>query len=200
MHTDCLEVPVSISELVARSRSYRRFDETHLLDEQTLVDLVDLARLCPSAANRQPLKYMISWRPEDNARVFPNLRWAAALTDWDGPAEGERPTGYVVILGDTRIFKPVRWDDAIVAQSMLLAAVEQGLGGCMLGSIDYPGLRKTLGIPEHLKILLVLALGKPAETVVLEDGTSPDETPYWRDADGVHHVPKRSLEEVLLRL
>ncbi len=188
---------MSISELVAKSRSYRRFDETHLLDEETLVGLVNVARLCPSAANRQPLKYMISWRPEENARVFANLRWAAALTDWEGPAKGERPTGYVIILGDTQIFKPVRWDDAIAAQTMLLAATEQGLGGCMLGSIDYAGLRDALDIPEHLKILLVVALGKPGETVVLEDGTPPDESPYWRDADGVHHVPKRSLAEVL---
>ena len=190
---------MSISELVARSRSCRRFDETHLLNEQMLIDLVDMARLCPSAANRQPLKYIISWRPEDNARVFANLRWAAALSDWDGPAEGERPTGYVVILGDTQIFKPVHWDDAIAAQSMLLAVTEQGLGGCMIGSINYAGLRETLKIPEHLKILLVLALGKPAETIVLEDGVPPDETPYWRDADGAHHVPKRSLDEVLIR-
>ncbi len=189
---------MSISELVAKSRSYRRFDETHLLDEETLVGLVNVARLCPSAANRQPLKYMISWRPEENAQVFANLRWAAALTDWEGPAEGERPTGYVVICGDTQIFKPVRWDDAIAAQTMLLAATEQGLGGCMLGSIDYAGLREALDIPEHLKILLVVALGKPGETIVLEDGTPPDESPYWRDADGVHHVPKRSLKEVLI--
>ncbi len=190
---------MSISELVAKSRSYRRFDETHLLDEEMLVGLVNVARLCPSAANRQPLKYMISWRPEENAQVFANLRWAAALADWEGPAEGERPTGYVVILGDTQIFKPVRWDDAIAAQTMLLAAAEQGLGGCMLGSIDYAGLRDALDIPEHLKILLVVALGKPGETIVIEDGTPPDESPYWRDADGVHHVPKRSLKEVLIR-
>lgn len=189
---------MTVEELLTGNRSYRRFDESHSFDEKTLVGLVDLVRLCPSAANRQPLKFMISWTPGDNAKIFPHLRWAAALTDWEGPAEGERPTGYVVILGDTRIFSTVRWDDAIVAQSMLLGAVEQGLGGCMIGSIDRDSLRAALDIPQHLDILLILALGKPAETIVLEHGTPPDDTPYWRDADGVHHVPKRSTDEVLL--
>ncbi len=190
---------MTIEELLTKNRSYRRFDESHSLDEKTLVGLVDLVRLCPSAANRQPLKFMISWTPGDNAKIFPHLRWAGALTDWEGPAEGERPTGYVVILGDTRVFSTVRWDDAIVAQSMLLGAVEQGLGGCMIGSIDRDSLRAALDIPGHLDILLVLALGKPAETIVLQHDTPPDDTPYWRDADGVHHVPKRSTDEVLLR-
>jgi nitroreductase len=189
---------VSIRDLVQHNRSYRRFDENRPIDRAMLVEFVDLARHTPSAANRQPLKFMISWQPEQNQRVFPHLRWAAALTDWPGPAEGQRPTGYVLILGDTTISKQVRWDDAIAAQTILLAAVERGLGGCMVGSIDHDGLRAAVQIPEHLEILLVVALGTPAETIVLHDGTSPDERPYWRDAAGVHHVPKRGLEEVLM--
>jgi nitroreductase len=191
---------VSFSDLVQRNRSYRRFDENRPIDRETLIEFVDLARHTPSAANRQPLKFMISWQPEDNARVFRHLRWAGALTDWPGPAEGERPAGYVLILGDTTISKQVRWDDGIAAQTMLLAAVERGLGGCMVGSIDREGLRTTLSIPAHLEVLLVVALGTPAETIVLHDDTAPDERPYWRDEDGTHHVPKRGLEEVLLEL
>lgn len=190
---------MSIAELLTKNRSYRRFHQDQPLDEATLVGLVELARLCPSAANRQPLKYTISWEPERNAAVFTHLRWAAALKDWPGPAEGERPTGYVIILGDTRVAGNFFCDHGIVAQSMLLAAAEQGLGGCMVGSIDRQGLRRTLRIADHLEILLVLALGSPKEAVVLEMDKSPDEVPYWRDADGVHHVPKRPLEELLVR-
>ncbi len=190
---------MTVEELLARNRSYRRFHQSEPLDERTLVELVDLVRLCPSAANRQPLKFMISSQADRNARIFPHLRWAAALSDWPGPAEGQRPTGYIVILHDTQISKQCRWDDAIVAQSMLLAAVEQGLGGCMVGSIDRDGLRRALEIPSQYEIPLVLALGRPAETVVLEHGTNPDAAPYWRDEQDVHHVPKRSTEEVLLR-
>jgi nitroreductase len=191
---------MSIQELLERNRSYRRFHEDQAVGEATLRDLVGLTRLCPSAANRQPLKYVISWKPERNARIFAHVRWAAALTDWPGPAEGERPSAYIVILGDTRIANNFHCDHGIVAQSMLLAAAECGLGGCMIGSIDRPKLRQTLGIPDHLEILLVLALGRPAETVVLEMGKAPDDVPYWRDDQGVHHVPKRSLDEVLVEL
>ncbi|MFH1924128.1 MAG: nitroreductase family protein [Planctomycetota bacterium] len=190
---------MTLKELLAANRSYRRFHQDRPLDEKTLVGLVELTRLCPSAANRQPLKYVISWEPERNAEIFQHLRWAAALTEWPGPAEGERPAGYVVILGDTRITKNFFSDDGIVAQSMLLGAAEQGLGGCMIGSIDREGLRDTLKIPEHFEILLVLALGRPQEKVVLEFDQRPDETPYWRDSDDVHHVPKRPLEELLVR-
>ena len=190
---------MTIEELLTKNRSYRRFHQDQALDEATLVGLVKLAQLCPSAANRQPLKYMVSWEPERNAAIFPHLRWAAALAPWPGPAEGERPTGYVVILGDTRVANNFYCDHGIVAQSMLLAAAEQGLGGCMVGSIDRQGLRRTLQIPDHLEILLVLALGRPKEKVVLEMDTSPDQVPYWRDAADVHHVPKRPLDELLVQ-
>jgi len=189
---------MKLNELLTRNRSYRRFHQ-ETLEERTLAGLVELTRLCPSAANRQPLKYLISWKPDENAAIFQHLRWAAALKDWPGPAEDERPTGYVVILGDTRITKNFFCDDGIVAQSMLLGAAEQGLGGCMVGSIDRPGLRDTLRIPDHFDILLVLALGRPKEKVVLEFDRSPDEVPYWRDSEDVHHVPKRSIDELLVR-
>ena len=190
---------MTLEELLAGNRSYRRFHQDPPLDEPTLVELVKLTRLCPSAANRQPLKYLISWEPERNAAIFAHLRWAAALSDWPGPADDERPTGYIVILGDTRISRHIEWDVGIVAQSMLLAATRRGFGGCMVGSIDRDGLRSTLAIPDHLEINLVIALGRPGETVVLEHGTSPAPLPYWRDDEGVHHVPKRPLDDVLVR-
>ena len=189
---------MSLKDLLARNRSYRRFHQDRPLDEATLVGLVELVRLCPSAANRQPLKFIISWRPDQGARIFPHLRWAAALKPWPGPAEGERPAAYIVILGDRRISGLLDWDVGIAAQSMLLGAAEQGLGGCMIGSIDRPALAAELGLPEHLSIRLVVALGYPAETVVLEDGP-PEPRPYWRDAEGVHHVPKRPIEELVVQ-
>ena len=148
------------SDLVEKNRSYRRFDESRPIERATLVEFVDMARHTPSAANRQPLKFMVSDQPDDNARIFSHLRWAAALSDWSGPAEGERPTGYIVILGDTAISKQVHWDDAIAAQTILLAATERELGGCMVGSIDREGLRTALGIPGHLEISSCRGPGK----------------------------------------
>jgi nitroreductase len=188
-----------LRELVLRNRSYRRFEQEVAVDLETLRALVDLARLSASAANRQPLKYILSCDPDANARIFPHTRWAGYLKDWGGPEEGERPTAYVVILGDTEISKSFDCDYGIAAQSIMLGATERGLGGCMLGALDREGLRRTLDIPERYEILLALALGKPKEAVVIEDVGPDGDIKYYRDDAGVHHVPKRSLDELILR-
>jgi nitroreductase len=188
-----------LEDLVRKNRSYRRFHQDVPVPLETLRALVYLARLSASGSNLQPLKYVLSCDPETNARIFPHTRWAGYLKDWPGPEEGERPAAYVVILGDTEIRKDVGCDHGIAAQSIMLGAAERELGGCMIGSIDRDGLRQTLDIPEQYEILLILALGKPKETVVLEDVGPEGDAKYYRDADGVHHVPKRSLEEMILQ-
>ena len=188
-----------LEDLVRKNRSYRRFHQDVAVDIETLRALVNLARLSATGSNLQPLKYILSCQPETNARIFPHTRWAGFLKDWPGPAEGERPTAYIVILGDTHIRKSFGCDHGIAAQSIMLGATERGLGGCMIGSIDRGGLRQVLDIPEQYEILLILALGKPKETVVLEAVGPDGDTKYYRDADGVHHVPKRSLDELILR-
>jgi len=188
-----------LEDLIRKNRSYRRFHQDVPVDIETLRALVNLARLSASGSNLQPLKYILSCEPETNARIFPHTRWAGYLKDWPGPAEGERPTAYIVILGDTEIRKSFGCDHGIAAQSIMLGAAERGLGGCMIGSIDRGELRQVLDIPEQYDILLILALGKPKETVVLEEVGPDGSVKYYRDADGVHHVPKRSLDELILR-
>jgi len=190
---------MNIAQLLRKNRSFRRFHEEQPIARQTLIELVELTRLCPSSSNRQPLKYLVACEPDERAKVFPHLQWAGALRDWPGPAEGERPTAYIVILGDTRIASTFSVDPGIVAQSMLLAAAERGLGGCMFGSVDRRGICRDLNIPEHLQVVLVVALGRPAETVVLEEMKDPTTIDYWRDDAHVHHVPKRPLEEILVQ-
>ncbi len=187
-----------LKALVLRNRSYRRFDESRPVSRETLRELVDLARHTPSAANRQPMKYVLSCDPETNARIFPTLAWAGYLPDWPGPVPGERPTAYIVLLIDETITKDWWCDDGIAAQTIYLGAVERGLGGCMIGNVQREKLRAALAIPEHLRIRLVLALGVPVETVVLEPLPPDGDVRYWRDAQGVHHVPKRSLDEIIL--
>lgn len=187
-----------LGELVERNRSYRRFYQESVVGMDTLRELVNLARLSASGANRQPLKYMLSAEPERNALIFAHLGWAAYLEDWEGPEEGERPAAYVVVLGDLDISQAFGVDHGIAAQSILLGATERGLGGCIIASIQREALREALGIGARYKILLVLALGKPKERVVI-DAVGPDgDIKYWRDAEGVHHVPKRSLEEIIV--
>jgi len=189
-----------LRDLVQRNRSYRRFDESHRIEESTLLELIDLARLTPSSANLQPLKYLVSAGVGRNGLIFPHLRWAGYLADWPGPLEGERPSAYIIILRDNRIFKADTCDHGIAAQTILLGAVEKGLGGCMIGNLDMGGLRDDLGIAGHLDILLVLAIGVPSETVRLESVGPDGNMKYWRDEQGLHHVPKRSLEEIMVKL
>lgn len=187
-----------LRDLVRANRSYRRFDESVPVSRETLEELVDLARLAPSASNRQPLKYILSADAERNALVFPCLAWAGFLSDWDGPAPGERPTAYIVVLGDKEIRASFGCDHGIAAQTIMLGAVEKGLGGCMIGSVKQQALRQALDIAARFEILLVLALGKPAEKVVLETMADEGGIKYWRDEASVHHVPKRPLEEIII--
>jgi nitroreductase len=190
---------IGLRDLVLRNRSFRRYDESHRIGRETLVELIGLARCTPSAMNRQPLKYILSADQKTNNCIFPCLAWAAYLKDWEGPIPGERPTAYIVILIDETITKDWWCDDGIAAQTILLGAAEKGLGGCMIGSIDKERLRQGLHIPAHLAIRLVLALGKPAEQVVLEDLEAGGDIRYWRDRAGVHHVPKRQLADLIIQ-
>jgi len=193
------DLPVKLKDLILANRSYRRFDQNTSIPRETLLELINLARLSPSAGNKQPLRYILSFQADKNSWIFPLLSWAAYLKDWPGPAEGERPSAYIIILGDTRISPTILCDHGIAAQSILLGATEKGLGGCIIASIKKDILRKELDIPEHLDILLVIALGKPREKVKLEEVKDDGDIKYWRDEQGVHHVPKRSLEEIILK-
>ncbi len=187
-----------IRDLILKARSFRRFHQEHVIDRQTLRELVELATLSASGGNLQPLKYVLSCDPKTNALIFPHLAWAGYLTDWPGPAEGERPSAYIIILSDTQVSPGPGCDHGIAAQSIVLGATEKGLGVCMIGSIQRKPLRRALNIPERYEILLVLALGKPKETVVLETAGADGNIRYWRDKNGVHHVPKRAVDDVII--
>ncbi len=185
-------------ELITRNRSYRRFDQNTPISMDTLRDLVNLARLSPSGRNLQPLKYFLSSDPQTNARIFPHLGWAGYLKDWPGPQEGERPAAYIIILGDKTIATSFGVDHGIAAQSILLGAVERGLGGCIIATVRRTELSAELKIPDYLEILLVIALGKPVEQVAIEPLGPEGDIRYWRDERQVHHVPKRALDEIII--
>lgn len=189
---------MKMRDLVYKNRSYRRFHQDRTIDRAVLEELVDLGRLSASGSNLQPLKYMVSCDAETNRRIFPCLAWAGYLKDWSGPAEGERPSAYIIILGDTSVAKTFGCDHGIAAQSILLGAAEKGIGGCMIGSLQREPLAAALGISSQYEILLVLALGIPKETVRLIPLSENGSIKYYRSDDGVHYVPKRSLTDVLL--
>lgn len=187
-----------LKDLVTRNRSYRRFYQETAIALETLKELVELARLSASGGNQQPLKFILSCEAKKNAQIFQTLAWARLIEGWGGPKEGERPAGYIIILHDKEVGPNYFCDQGIAAQSILLGAAEKELGGCMLGAIKKDELRKNLNIAERYDILLVIALGKPKEKVVIEIVGTDGSTKYWRDAQDVHHVPKRALKDIIV--
>lgn len=186
--------------VVYRNRTYRRFYEDVRIGYETLEQLVDLGRMSPSGMNRQWLRYGIVHTEEGCAKLFPHLRWAASLPDWPGPKEGERPTGYIVVVEDSIHGQGLPVDAGIASQSIMLGAIAKGFGGVMISNMDRAALGELLGlVPGRMHIVLVLALGKVKEQVVVESMPANGATTYWRVGE-VHHVPKRDLKDVLLQM
>ncbi|MDX9918062.1 MAG: nitroreductase family protein [Gudongella sp.] len=187
-----------IRDLVLKNRTYRRFYQDVAISEAELLDWIDLARLTSTGANLQQLRYVLSFTPEKNEEIFKELKWAAYLKDWDGPEEGEKPSAYIIMLSDNTISTNIYWNHGLACQSILLGAVEKGYGACMFGSFNKNNLREKLRISDQYEILMVIALGKPKEVVVLDDIGADGDVKYWRDENGVHHVPKRKLEDLII--
>jgi nitroreductase len=188
-----------IKDLIKKNRSTRRFKKGFKITKKTLIELVELARLSASAANLQPLKYVLSYDAKKNNKIFPCTKWAGYLKNWDGPAPSERPSAYILILGDKSITKSFGCDHGIAAQNILLGATEKGLGGCIVGALKRKNLHDSLNIPHQYEILLAVALGKPAEKFIIETASDGD-IKYWRDKKDVLHIPKRPIEELILEL
>ncbi len=184
-------------DLVEKNRSYRRFDESFEISRDELLTLCSYARITPSGANRQFFKFRLVSSREECEKVFPHLKWAGYISDGQ-PKEGERPSAYIIIANDNSLGTGNAMDVGIMAQTILLAASERGLGGCMIGSLSRSSVKNVLGIPENFDISLVIALGKPVEKVVLETAENGD-IKYWRDENRVHHVPKRPLDELIIK-
>ena len=188
--------------LALKTRTYRKFKENERLGDDFLQSLVELARLGGSAQNGQPWQYQIINEEQLCGNVFPFLGWAGYLKDWKGPAPGQRPAAYILCWLNTTWQKGAeihaQFDLGIASQNILLGAMAHGVGGCRIGAFN-PKLADLFNAPEELQLKLVIALGKPDEEVVLEKMENGD-VKYWRDSKEIHHVPKRSLEEVVITL
>lgn len=188
------------AELVRSSRTKRRFDQSKPVSRETLEGLVDVARFAPTGNNTQTLRFHLVSGKEACAKTFGHLKWAALLKDWDGPAEGERPGGYVLILAPEKaVSSPIRcYDAGIAAQTIMLAAAAEGLGGCILKNFDRTLIDEVGLADSGLAVSLVCALGTPVEKVVLEPATTEHKLAYWRKKDGSHHVPKLAVQDLLV--
>ncbi len=192
-----------MQEIIAKTRTFRRFVQKEIINTATLHELIDLARLGGSARNCQPWQYMVINSPELCAKIFPYLGWAGYLPDWKGPVEGERPSAYILcLLNKNRLKGPeteAQFDLGVATQNLLLGAMEKRIGGCRIGAFN-PKLADLFKTPDHLKLSLVVALGKPRETVIIEESKDEEDIRYWRDEHGLHHVPKRPLKSYLINL
>lgn len=195
MHMDILK-------LITEARTCRRYDQSRELPPGTLPWLVDCARLSPSGANMQGLRFAIIGSPAKRAEFFPHLLWAAYLKDWPGPAEGERPTGYVVILaptGEDGKISPINnINVGIVAQSMQLAAWSKGIGACMFGGYNAKAVMGMLPMPEKYGLGLVLAFGYAREERRIVPVGADGDIKYFRDPGGVHCIPKYELKDLVI--
>ena len=181
-------------DLVRKARTIRRFDQSNPINQEDLLTLVDMARISSCGGNIQPLRNRIVFEKDQCDAIFSHVAWAGALKDWAGPAEGEMPTGYIVILAEGN----PAMDAGIAAQTIQLAAAAAGIGVCMMGSINRDEIKAILNLPNRYNIMLLIALGRPRETVVLEEVPAGSDLAYYRTPDGIHHVPKLALDAVLI--
>lgn len=190
-----------LQELILANRSYRSYDMRQPIPHAVMLAAVEAARFCPSSVNLQPLCYRLVEGETACAALLPLTGWARNLPDLKLPPEGHAPTGYIVICQDMEISSnPTRFnrDVGIVAQSMLLTAVEAGYGGCMIGNFHPEAVAEALSLEERYLPQLIVALGKPDEVITLVDLEPGGSSAYYRDAENRHFVPKRRQKDLLI--
>ena len=186
---------MSFYDLIISRRSIRQF-ESKAIPQDVLRDVVNAGRLAPSAANRQPLEFIVVDEEGKKEEIFPCLKWAGYIAPEGNPKSGQEPQAYIAVIVNSAIReKGFEWDSGAAIENMILSAWEKGVGSCWIISMDKDRVKKSLGIPDSHKVDSMLALGYPAETPVVEDMT--DSIKYWKDETGRLHVPKRRLSDVI---
>jgi nitroreductase len=192
---------MNVYEAVTKRRSIRQFKDIPITYD-VLVKCVNAARLAPTASNYQLCEYVIV----DDEWLLPQVLDAINILSGvpkpkDGWSPGSRPKAYIITLVNTTLEVETgaartntNYDVGLAAENIVLVALEQGLGSCIMTSFDRDKLRQALNIPHKYDIAMVLALGFPDESPVIEVAT--DSTKRWIDSQGVSHIPKRRLEDI----
>jgi len=186
-----------VSELIKKCRSYRRFDAEKRISDQELRAFVESARYTPSAANLQRLRFALFTDKKSCEEIFSGLRFAAYLKDWGGPSPSERPAAYVVVTSDKELDVNLAIDLGIASEAILLTARESGVGGCIFRSFS-PEKILPLISTEGQVVHEVIALGYPTEEVCISEVRDGD-IKYYRDSRDRHIVPKRTLDELIIK-
>jgi len=189
-----------LAEIIKKNRSFRKFNENVLISNETLLSFIDNTRLCPTARNQQVIVYKTVVDKIEREKIFPQLKWAGYLKEWDGPVKGERPTGYIVVaINLERLKNNDDWifvDLGIVCQTILLQATEKNFGGCIIGAINKPKIRTEFNIPDHIEPKVVIALGKPTQRIDIKEIENNEDIKYYCENEK-HIVPKRKLKDII---
>lgn len=183
-----------VSRIVSSRRTIRKFVDKQI-DESIILDVLSLARLSPSGANRQPLSYVVVLDEAMREEMFKHVKWAGYIAPDGTPSEGERPTGYIAIVSDDTISKSPDIDLGASAMTINYLLEARGIGVCWMGAIDRVAISSLLGIAEPRRLLLVLAIGYKGEEPRVEDMV--DSVKYYKDDEGVLHVPKRKIGDIV---
>lgn len=186
---------MSLYDLITSRRSIRQFQQKPI-SRDILRNIVNAGRLAPSAANRQPLEFIVVDDEKKRSKIFPCLKWAGYIAPEGNPMLGQEPTAYVLVLVNTKIREQeYEWDSGAAIENMILTAWEKGIGSCWIVSVDKNQVISLLDVPKGYHVDSVIALGYPAESPVIED--LEDSVAYWKDENGCLHVPKRKLADVI---
>ena len=192
---------MKVLNLIAKTRSIRRYKENEPVSREMLTYIAHAARFVPSTGNMQRLRLMLVNDKETCDAIFSNISFAAHLRpEWCGPKEGERPAAYIVVMTETEPDVNLGIDMGVAAEAMLITAREEGLGGCIFRSFDREALGAALGKSPY-KPAMVISIGYSDEVVIIQH--APDVRPdgnlkYYRNQYGHHIVPKISIEQLII--
>lgn len=185
------------SDLVKATRSFRNFDPTYRINDEIMESLVELCRYTPSTANSQSIKFAYANSENLCEKIFPMLGWAGYIKENKPPYDGNVPAGYILVCFDTDVANEIEIDAGICAQTIVLGAMDMGIGACMIGSFDKQKATELFNLPSNIKPRLMIALGRPKETVEIVDIKDGD-VKYYRDGKFKHFVPKRTTDELII--
>ncbi len=185
----------TLDALLARNRSYRGYDKKVVVGMSTLEKIVAVNTKIPSARNQQVLRFKLVTRDSGADKVLANIKMGGALPELHLPFEGTEPEAFIIVCSTEPESKLVDIDLGIAAQSMLLKAVDLGLNGLMIGAFNKSAITEAFALP--CEPLLILAVGKGAETIRLTEIREGESHRYYRE-NGIHYVPKVSLSDLLL--
>lgn len=188
-----------LKKLMEQNRSTRIFDENRRISPDSLRELIDLTRLCPSGRNLQPLRYRIAVTPEECAAIFPALKWAGYYTDWEGPEPGQRPAAYLIQCLDTALTPSCLCDDGLQLEAITLGAVALDLRCCIIKAFNPQLVTEALRLPAEMTPLYIVALGYGAEKTAIVPLGEDGDIRYFRTPDGTHCVPKRDLDDLIIK-